>query len=65
MQEHHLRCCLRDVGCIFKEDSIAVAESNAKSAYEKAVGMKYRWAEIKTGFLPQTGGSSGRSEFVG
>ncbi len=23
------------------------AESNAKSAYEKAVGMKYRWAEIK------------------
>jgi hypothetical protein len=21
------------------------AESNAKSAYEKAVGMKYRWAE--------------------
>ncbi len=23
------------------------AESNAKSAYEKAVGMKYRWAEGK------------------
>jgi hypothetical protein len=23
------------------------AEGNAKSAYEKAVGMKYRWAEGK------------------
>ncbi len=23
------------------------AESNAESAYEKAVGMKYRWAEGK------------------
>ena len=23
------------------------AEDNAKSAYEKAVGMKYRWAEGK------------------
>jgi hypothetical protein len=27
-------------------------ESNAKSAYEKAVGMKYRWAGIEAGSLP-------------
>ncbi len=35
------------------------AESNAKSAYEKAVGMKYRWAEIKAGSLPKTCRDSG------
>ena len=35
------------------------AESNAKSAYEKAVGMKYRWAEIEAGSLPNTCRDSG------
>ena len=28
------------------------AQNKAKSAYETAVGMKYRWAEIKAGSLP-------------
>ena len=41
------------------------AESNAKSAYEKAVGMKYRWAEIKAGSLPKTCRDSGCGGFVG
>ena len=27
------------------QEDFEQAESNAKSAYEKAVGMKYRWAE--------------------
>jgi hypothetical protein len=27
------------------------AESNAHSVYEKAVGMKYRWAEMEAGSL--------------
>ncbi len=30
------------------------AERFASSAYEKAVGMKYRWAEMKAGSLPTT-----------
>ncbi|NIS54699.1 MAG: hypothetical protein GWN94_27010 [Phycisphaerae bacterium] len=41
------------------------AEGNAQSAYEKAVSMKYRWAEIKTGSLPKTCMDSGCSGFVG
>ena len=50
------------IGCIKTEVVLAKAhfalkdfeqaESNAKSAYEKAVGMKYRWAEIKAGSPP-------------
>ena len=36
------------------------AESNAKSAYEKGVGMKYRWAEMEAGSLPNTCRDSGR-----
>jgi hypothetical protein len=36
------------------------AESNAKSAYEKAVDMKYRWAEMEAGSLPKACRDSGR-----
>jgi hypothetical protein len=32
--------------CVFEQ-----AEGFARSTYEKAVGMKYRWAEIKAGSL--------------
>ena len=35
------------------------AESNTNSAYEKAVGMKYRLAEMKAGSLPKTCRDSG------
>jgi hypothetical protein len=41
------------------------AEKFAKSAYEKAVGMNYRWAEIKTGSLPKTCRDSGGGGFAG
>jgi hypothetical protein len=41
------------------------AETFASSAYEKAVGMKYRWAEIKAGSLPKTCRDSGCGGFVG
>ena len=34
-----------------KEKEFEQAETNAKSAYEKAVGMKYRWAEGDAGHL--------------
>ena len=41
------------------------AEGFANSAYEKAVGMKYRWAEITAGSLPKACRDSGCGGFVG
>ncbi len=41
------------------------AEDKANSAYEKAVGMKYRWAEMEAGSLPNTCRDSGCGGFVG
>ena len=33
--------------------------------FEKAVGMKYRWAEMEAGSLPKTCRDSGCGGFVG
>jgi hypothetical protein len=38
------------------------AESNVKLTYQKAVGMKCRWAEINAGSLPKTCRDSGSGE---
>jgi subtilisin family serine protease len=39
--------------------TIGQPEDKANSAYEKAVGMKYRWAEMEAGSLPKTCRDSG------